>query len=118
MKKELGITKGKVKAELNGGADNEVMVTALGGAIARFYEDNRAVGSKGEAMANAELFADSINTANQCNLTPSQLLGQRDKLLEACKTVVRGYEDDGMENMGIRDEVFYENCKAAIKATI
>jgi len=39
------------------------------------------------------------------------------ELLDACKTVVDGYETDGMEQMMHRDEVFYKYCKAAaIKA--
>lgn len=36
-------------------------------------------------------------------------------LIEGCKTVVDGYENDGMENMQIRDEVFYEWCKKALE---
>ena len=36
-------------------------------------------------------------------------------LIEGCKTVVNGYEDDGMENMQNRDEVFYEWCKRALE---
>jgi hypothetical protein len=35
-------------------------------------------------------------------------------LIEGCKTVVDGYEGDGMENMKNRDEVFYEWCKRAL----
>ena len=35
-------------------------------------------------------------------------------LMDACKTVVDGYEGDGMENMEIRDEVFYRECKSAL----
>lgn len=33
---------------------------------------------------------------------------------KALTTVVRGYEGDGMENMQIRDEVFYKTCKEAL----
>lgn len=36
-------------------------------------------------------------------------------LIEACKTVINGYESDGMEGMRNRDEVFYEQCKRALK---
>ena len=36
-------------------------------------------------------------------------------LIEGCKTVVDGYEGDGMENMQNRDEVFYEWCKRALE---
>lgn len=35
-------------------------------------------------------------------------------LTEACKTVVDGYEGDGMEGMRNRDEVFYRECKNAL----
>jgi hypothetical protein len=35
-------------------------------------------------------------------------------LIGACKTVVDGYEGDGMENMQNRDEVFYRECKSAL----
>ena len=34
---------------------------------------------------------------------------------KALETVVRGYESDGMENMQIRDDVFYKTCKEALK---
>jgi len=33
---------------------------------------------------------------------------------KALQTVVDGYESDGMENMRIRDEVFYKACKKAL----
>lgn len=33
---------------------------------------------------------------------------------KALTTVVKGYEGDGMENMQIRDNVFYKVCKEAI----
>ena len=36
-------------------------------------------------------------------------------LIEGCKTVVDGYEGDGMENMQNRDGVFYEWCKRALE---
>ena len=35
-------------------------------------------------------------------------------LIDACNTIVKGYEDDGMENMSNRDDVFYITCKNAI----
>ncbi len=33
---------------------------------------------------------------------------------DAANTVVEGYEGDGMECMGIRDNVFYEECRKAL----
>ena len=44
----------------------------------------------------------------------ARLIAAAPDLLEACLTVVNGYETDGMEGMGNRDEVFYKFCKAAI----
>lgn len=38
-----------------------------------------------EQEANAKLIADSFNTAQKCNLLPSELLEQRDELLEKIK---------------------------------
>lgn len=35
--------------------------------------------------ADAELIADAGTTANKCGLLPSEILKQRDELLEACK---------------------------------
>lgn len=43
-----------------------------------------------------------------------RLIAAAPNLLEACQTVVDGYETDGMENMQARDEVFYKSCKEAI----
>lgn len=37
-----------------------------------------------EAIANAKLIADAGTTTNKCGLLPSELLEQRDELLEAC----------------------------------
>ena len=34
---------------------------------------------------------------------------------KALKTVVDGYEGDGMEGMDIRDNIFYETCKEALE---
>lgn len=39
------------------------------------------------------------------------------ELREACQTVVKGYEEDGMEQMETRDEVFYSVCKNALTFT-
>jgi len=43
-----------------------------------------------------------------------ELAKENEKLRNGCKVVVDGYESDGMENMGTRDEVFYEQCKKAL----
>ena len=41
-----------------------------------------------EAKANAELIADAGNTAQKCNLLPSELLQQRDELLAALDKMI------------------------------
>lgn len=47
----------------------------------------------------------------------SQMFGTHDvdMLLDACRTVVAGYETDGFEVMGERDHVFNKVCKHAIE---
>lgn len=42
-----------------------------------------------EASANAALFSDALNIANKTGLTPSELLDQRDELLETLKQQVQ-----------------------------
>lgn len=44
----------------------------------------------------------------------SKLSEKLEKLIDACRTVKEGYEDDGMENMQARDHVFYEQCIKAL----
>lgn len=39
-----------------------------------------------------------------------------ERAIDACKTVVDGYEGDGMENMTTRDDVFYRMCKRALES--
>ena len=36
-------------------------------------------------------------------------------LIKGCKTVVDGYEGDGMENMQNRDKVLYQSCRRALE---
>jgi len=45
-----------------------------------------------EAEANAELIADAGTTANKCGLLPSELLAQRDELLEAAQWAVKQFK--------------------------
>ena len=42
-----------------------------------------------EATSNAILCADAINTIQECDLLPSELLEQRNELLEVVKSMVR-----------------------------
>lgn len=46
-----------------------------------------------EAEANAELIADAFNTSNKTGLLPSELLKQRDELLNACQRVNELYTE-------------------------
>lgn len=43
-----------------------------------------------------------------------RLQAENERLRDACETVTSGYETDGMEGMGARDEVFYKICKTAL----
>ena len=43
-------------------------------------------------IKDAELIADAGNTAQKCGLLPSELLKQRDELLEALKEVCKGVQ--------------------------
>ena len=48
--------------------------------------------TKKEAEANAKLIADAGTTANKCGLLPSELLDQRDELLEALQKMCEYHE--------------------------
>ena len=67
--KELKITKGEIRVEKATDFSNGYYLYP----IHPFAEMD----------ANAELIADAFNTANKCGLLPSQLLEQRDELVEA-----------------------------------
>lgn len=62
------------------------------------YEPLMAEVSMVERIANAALIADAGNAAQICGLLPSELLKQRDKLLEALKELVHlhGCEQEGL----------------------
>lgn len=50
-----------------------------------------AIGMKEETFnekANAELFADALNTLRECESIPSEILRQRNELIEWAKTVI------------------------------
>jgi hypothetical protein len=48
----------------------------------------------------------------------ARLIASAPDLLSACQSVVNGYEGDGMEQMGVRDETFYKVCKDAINKAL
>jgi hypothetical protein len=60
-----------------------------------------------EASENAKIISEAFNVINECNLSPSQLLKQRDDLLESINEVIRftdftflkGFHGAAMENL-------------------
>jgi hypothetical protein len=46
--------------------------------------------------------------------TVEKLKEENNELREACNTVVKGYEGDGMEQMNTRDHIFYKVCSTAL----
>lgn len=44
-----------------------------------------------------------------------RLKSENSRLRKACEVVVKGYENDGMEDMSFRDRVFYQACKEALE---
>ena len=70
---ELKITKAKVSSVMR---HSNSTVEVLGDFTPLCTIKNRP-----EQHANAELIADAFNTANACNLLPSELLRQRDMLI-------------------------------------
>ena len=83
--KELKITKGECIADKTHvlSVNNNVIASVLDDS-----PDNVTEMDFKEAEANAELFAEAINVANECGKTPKQLLEQRDELLEALRLVI------------------------------
>ncbi len=69
-----------------------------------------------EVMANAELISDAGNTFNKTGLTPSELLLQRDYLLEACNAFVELFKDSDMRPEDECHEL-YGKIKEAIEKT-
>ena len=79
-------------------------------------------------LGNVKLLNTSYSDGSLVSYTLTEAIELRDflnqlelgenGLLEACKIVVSGYEGDGMEQMGVRDGVFYRHCKAAINKAL
>lgn len=90
---ELKITKGDFKVGVHNHADGEMWLTVLNGAWDVTHNGGKeaiacskySAMSDEENMANAVLFTDALNVANQTGLTPKQLLEQRDELLSAAR---------------------------------
>lgn len=49
------------------------------------------MGANDEATDNSKLIVDAFNTTNSCNLLPSELLKQRDELLEGLRLILSAY---------------------------
>lgn len=45
-----------------------------------------------DAKYNAEIMADGFNTFQKCHLLPSQLLQQRDELIQGCEEAIKQIE--------------------------
>ena len=54
-----------------------------------FWHHHGNTSTKEEAIANAELTCDAFNTIQKCGLMPSELLEQRDELLECLSTLLK-----------------------------
>lgn len=88
---KLNITKGEVWVKNSRVQEQKTFSIGCGGwEICTTYTDFE------EDKANAELIADAFNTANKCDMLPSELLAQRDELLEMLSKALniygRGYK--------------------------
>lgn len=83
--KELEITKGEVEQNGNNGIHLK-----NGSCVALTHNGENK-------KADAELIADAFNTANKCNLLPSELLKQRDELLRVLKMLATATLDEGQK---------------------
>jgi len=108
--KELGITKGdwwpcckdtRPHFVFVGEEDKVVCSVSSNEKGTDDYEPMMAEVSMAERIANAALIADAGNTAQKCGLLPSELLKQRDELLEALKEIAEckgAYSMDRLEH--------------------
>lgn len=95
--KDLGITKGDWKYEVKFGKNRPritVQIPIRQGyskeiILGTISEDDCTVSSCccTEEHSNAKLIADAGTTANKCGLLPSELLDQREEMLEFLKTI-------------------------------
>jgi hypothetical protein len=67
---------------------------------------------KKEEESNANLIADAGTTANKCGLLPSELLAQRDELLECLKTLLNLYTgtDKPSTRIVLEANAIIKNC--------
>lgn len=53
-----------------------------------------------ETVGNAQLIADVFNTANKCDMLPSELLEQRDEVISLLKRIVIAVEQKHADKFG------------------
>lgn len=63
--------------------------------------------------ANAQLIADAFNTANKCDMLPSELLEQRDELLKLLKSVY--LKNQQLSNASVSFAVHTDNERAMMR---
>jgi hypothetical protein len=106
----MNITKGKVYVVEFAGSHFILDADNVEG---RSIDDDESVG-RITAQANAECMAESINVANECGLSPRQLLEQRGELLRALKPFER-LADEVISNGNMREgQTVYEYNKVQI----
>lgn len=85
--KDLGITEGEwEKLEINITDYKQLAIICGKKVIAHVYLPDYEI--KEEHLANAKLIADAGTTANKCGLLPSELLEQRDEMLEMLQDIL------------------------------
>jgi hypothetical protein len=115
--KDLGITKGDKWEVRKADPIKGAHIVCLGdfkGDITFWHHFT----SESEAIANAKLTADAGNTAQKCGLLPSELLKQRDELLERLKDLIKTHEvhSDKRTAQSNRDLVWSKvNAESIIK---
>lgn len=94
--KDLKITKGEwyIKHRFNVLSENDEYVCSCGGQRGNMSPEKQTEMNE----ANTELIANAGTTANKCNLLPSELLEQRDELLEALKDIVSWIKEGDYDN--------------------
>ncbi len=91
-----GITKGKWVIDNDYGIMGGIFINDDDGRLIAKAES--FVEPLKEREANAILIADAGTTANKCQLLPSELLVQRDELLEALQRVDKAIDDMKLNN--------------------
>lgn len=97
---ELGITKGEVKIT------SGEFVTPLNEkfAVCKVFGFHKSVDiTQHEAIQNANLIADAINTANKCGELPSEVLKQRDEAVKVLELIIKHHSDVSNEYTALKN---------------